>query len=79
MRPDSTILAKVKNWYVSLEDRPDGREWVLATLMLEFAMRNGDVERLRLNIFNGSNVGNAITGTALNELNTRRERTAHCV
>ena len=79
MRPDSTILAKVKNWYVSLEDRPDGHEWVLATLMLEFAMRNGDVERLRLNIFNGSNVGNAITGTALNELNTRRERTAHCV
>lgn len=39
VRPDSTILAKVKNWYVSLEDRPDGREWVLATLMLEFAMR----------------------------------------
>ena len=47
VRPDATVLAKVKEWYRGLEERTDGREWVLATLMLEFAMRNGDVERLR--------------------------------
>ena len=47
VRPDLTILAKVKEWYRNLEQRKDQREWVLATLMLEFAMRNGDVERLR--------------------------------
>jgi len=51
VRPDSTVLEKVKEWYGSLERRPDSREWVLATLMLEFAMRNGDVERLRWSDF----------------------------
>ena len=51
IRPDTTILAKVKEWYGDLEKRPDRREWVLATLMLEFAMRNGDVERLRWSDF----------------------------
>lgn len=51
VRPDTVVLAKVKDWYVSLENRPDAREWVLATLMLEFAMRNGDVERLRWSDF----------------------------
>ena len=51
VRPDSAILAKVKEWYSLLEKRPDGREWVLATLMLEFAMRNGDTERLRWSDF----------------------------
>ena len=34
-------------WACGLEKRSDQREWVLATLMLEFAMRNGDAERLR--------------------------------
>ena len=47
VRPDSSVLAKVKAWYRGLEKRQDPREWVLVTLMLEFAMRNGDVERLR--------------------------------
>ena len=47
VRPDSAVLAKVKEWYRSLEGRPDGREWALATLMLEFAMRNGDAASLR--------------------------------
>ena len=47
VRPDSVVLAKVKEWYAHLENRRDRREWVLATLMLEFAMRNGDAERLR--------------------------------
>ena len=57
MRPDSTVLAKVKEWYRNLEKRKDPREWVLATLMLEFAMRNGDAERLRwsdLRVKNGT-------------------------
>ena len=51
IRPDTITLAKVKEWYGDLEKRPDRREWVLATLMLEFAMRNGDVERLRWSDF----------------------------
>ena len=51
VRPDAAVLAKVKEWYVGLEKRQDQREWVLATLMLEFAMRNGDVERLRWSDF----------------------------
>lgn len=51
VRPDATTLAKVKEWYKNLETRPDGREWVLATLMLEFAMRNGDAEALRWSDF----------------------------
>lgn len=51
IRPDSAVLAKVKTWYNALAERQDGREWVIATLMLEFAMRNGDVERLRWSDF----------------------------
>ena len=51
IRPDTTILAKVKAWYRGLEARSDQREWILATLMLEFAMRNGDAERLRWSDF----------------------------
>lgn len=51
VRPDMSILAKVKEWYLNLEKRKDPREWVLATLMLEFAMRNGDAERLRWSDF----------------------------
>lgn len=51
LRPDPTVLGKVKQWYMDLEKRKDQREWVLATLMLEFAMRNGDVERLRWSDF----------------------------
>ena len=51
VRPDSAILCKVKAWYGGLERRSDPREWILATLMLEFAMRNGDAERLRWSDF----------------------------
>ena len=51
VRPDGTVLAKVKKWYGSLAERRDGREWTVATLMLEFAMRNGDVERLKWSDF----------------------------
>ena len=51
VRPDSAVLTKVKDWYRGLDARNDRREWTLATLMLEFAMRNGDVERLRWSNF----------------------------
>lgn len=51
VRPDSTVLAKVKDWYGRLENRNDPREWIIATLMLEFAMRNSDAERLRWSDF----------------------------
>lgn len=51
VRPDATALAKVKAWYNSLAGRDDAREWVVATLMLEFAMRNGDIEKLQWSDF----------------------------
>ena len=41
-RPGAELLAKVKKWYAHL----DGELWFAATMMLEFAMRNGDVLRL---------------------------------
>ena len=44
VRPSSEQLAKVKAWYQSL---PSGNLWFAATMMLEFAMRNGDIMRLR--------------------------------
>lgn len=43
VRPSAEVLAKVKNWY----RRQTGECWFAATMMLEFAMRNGDVLRLR--------------------------------
>ena len=46
-RPTRETLLKVKDWYDSLSLRDDKREWLVATLMLEFGMRNGDVARLR--------------------------------
>lgn len=45
-RPSRDTLLKVRDWYESLEVRDDRRYWLAATLMLEFAMRNGDVSRL---------------------------------
>ena len=47
VRPERAVLLKVKDWYDALWIRKDRREWAVATLMLEFAMRNGDVGRLR--------------------------------
>ena len=47
-RPDAATLSKVKEWYVAL--RP-GELWFVATMMLEFAMRNGDIMRLRRDNF----------------------------
>lgn len=43
-RPSPEQLAKVKTWYESL--KPGGL-WFVATMMLEFAMRNSDVMRLK--------------------------------
>lgn len=43
VRPAADILERVKNWY----KRQTGEHWFAATMMLEFAMRNGDVLRLR--------------------------------
>lgn len=42
MRPSSEMLIRVKAWYGKLT----GEHWFAATMMLEFAMRNGDVLRL---------------------------------
>jgi len=43
VRPSAALLARVKAWYGTLK----GEHWFAATMMLEFAMRNGDVMRLR--------------------------------
>lgn len=43
-RPTSEQLSKVKDWYRTL---PPGNLWFVATMMLEFAMRNGDIMRLQ--------------------------------
>lgn len=43
VRPSIDMLARVKAWY----RKQTGEHWFAATMMLEFAMRNGDVLRLR--------------------------------
>jgi len=43
LRPSSEMLERVKNWY----RRQTGEHWFAATMLLEFAMRNGDILRLR--------------------------------
>lgn len=50
-RPERSLLLRVKAWYESLAIRADRRDWVAVTLMLEFAMRNGDAGRLRWSDF----------------------------
>ena len=42
-RPSRELLDKVKQWYRSM---PTGELWFVTTMMLEFAMRNGDIMRL---------------------------------
>ena len=42
-RPSAEMLGRVKAWY----GRLTGEHWFAATMMLEFAMRNGDVLRLK--------------------------------
>ena len=43
VRPCAETLQRVKAWY----GRQTGEHWFAATMMLEFAMRNGDVLRLK--------------------------------
>ena len=43
VRPSAEMLQRVKAWY----GRQTGEHWFAATMMLEFAMRNGDVLRLK--------------------------------
>lgn len=43
MRPSAEMIARVKSWYGRQKDE----FWFAATMMLEFAMRNGDVLRLK--------------------------------
>lgn len=64
-RPEREILLKVKDWYESLWFHPDKRYWLAATMMLEFAMRNGDVGRLRWNDFRPRDSKNGQTETIL--------------
>ena len=51
IRPERDILLKVKEWYDSLMFKEDRRDWIVATLMLEFAMRNGDIGRWKWSNF----------------------------
>lgn len=51
IRPEREMLLKVRDWYDSLLIRKDKRDWLVVTMMLEFAMRNGDVARLRWSDF----------------------------
>ena len=50
-RPTNEQLDAVKAWYDSLWKEQDKRKWLAATLMLQFAMRNGDAERAKPEIF----------------------------
>ena len=43
VRPSAEMLQRVKAWY----GQQTGEHWFAATMMLEFAMRNGDVLRLK--------------------------------
>ena len=47
VRPERATLLRVKDWYENLRLRKDARDWLTATLMLEFALRNSDIRRLR--------------------------------
>ena len=50
-RPDRKLLDSVKSWYENLRDNKDWRMRVVAMMMLEFAMRNGDIIRLKWSAF----------------------------
>ena len=50
-RPTKEQLDGVKKWYEDLWQDPDKRKWFAATMMLQFAMRNGDVCKATMGIF----------------------------
>ena len=41
-RPSNEVLSRLRAWYGKLK----GAKWFAVTMMLEFAMRNGDVDRV---------------------------------
>lgn len=51
IRPERSVLLRVRAWYDALHLRADKRDWLTATLMLEFAMRNSDIKRLQWSDF----------------------------
>ena len=65
-RPAPEVLGKVKEWYYNLA--PD-MVWFIATMMLEFAMRNGDITRLKR--------GNFVESDGRVYLNYTPNKTAH--
>ena len=50
-RPTKEQLDQVGTWYEKLWEEPDKRLWLAATMMLQFAMRNGDAEKAAPDIF----------------------------
>lgn len=55
-RPSEEMIRRVKSWY----RQQKGECWFAATMMLEFAMRNGDVLRLRKENFVTKGEGNEV-------------------
>ena len=51
IRPERAVLQQVRDWYDTLRLRTDKRDWLVATLMLEFALRNSDIKRLQWSDF----------------------------
>lgn len=50
-RPTKEQLEEVGKWYEGLWKEEDKRKWLAATMMLQFAMRNGDVQRATRGMF----------------------------
>lgn len=50
-RPTEEQLKEVKSWYEGLWNETDKRRWLAATMMIQFAMRNGDVARATKELF----------------------------
>ena len=57
VRPSADILSRVKRWY----KRQTSEHWFAATMMLEFAMRNGDVLRLNDSNFVETDTGHYLS------------------
>lgn len=73
-RPGAETLASVKAWYKTLT----GEYWFAATMMLEFAMRNGDVLRLTKDNFVERQLDDpSVTTDPAKEATTPRKRILH--
>lgn len=51
IRPTKEQLEAVLKWYEGLWNEEDKRKWLAATMMLQFAMRNGDAKKATAEIF----------------------------